>query len=402
MSMIESERAGPPAPGSLLSGGRASEPSTRIVLPREQRCRRGVSAASALSELCSANCAETKKTTTESRIQPSTASTTHLTTRPHEIGLRVRRRLAAGARGAGREMPPGSLALEAAERALARAVDVVFGLVGHRVCIPSADEAPGDRARRRGHEAARGRGRRGRRGVPLARVRTWPRSRTREEVLLTRSRTAVEEARAARPARSTRSAWGCRRRWTSAPGVAVGSGTCRSRDSPFRDWLADETGLPVFVDNDATLALLAEQRRGRGAGRARRRDADDRDRDRRRDHQRRPARARRARRGGRAGPHDDRRRRPAVPGRLSRPRLPGGVRVRSGAGADGLRVRGARAATTTSAACWPSSGELTGGRRGPRGARRRPGRARGARSAWARSSASGSRACSTCSIPRWS
>src|SRR3954447_3684460 len=33
MRIIESDRAGPPAPGSLLSGGRASEPSTRMLLP---------------------------------------------------------------------------------------------------------------------------------------------------------------------------------------------------------------------------------------------------------------------------------------------------------------------------------------------------------------------------------
>jgi glucokinase len=34
----------------------------------------------------------------------------------------------------------------------------------------------------------------------------------------------------------------------------------------FRDWLAGETGLPVFVDNDSTLALLAEARDGAARG----------------------------------------------------------------------------------------------------------------------------------------
>src|SRR3954454_16939925 len=90
ISIIESERAGPPAPGSLLSGGLASDPRTRIVLPVRSEPLR-VSAASAVSEECSANCADTRNTTNDNAIQPTTASTTHLTTRPHENGFRTRR-----------------------------------------------------------------------------------------------------------------------------------------------------------------------------------------------------------------------------------------------------------------------------------------------------------------------
>ena len=35
---------------------------------------------------------------------------------------------------------------------------------------------------------------------------------------------------------------------------------------PFRDLMSERLGLPVFIDNDANLALLAEQRRGAAAG----------------------------------------------------------------------------------------------------------------------------------------
>src|SRR6266498_1616351 len=34
------------------------------------------------------------------------------------------------------------------------------------------------------------------------------------------------------------------------------------RDVPFRDLMAERLGLPVFVDNDATAAMLAEWRYG--------------------------------------------------------------------------------------------------------------------------------------------
>src|SRR3954452_14013875 len=89
MRMIESERAGPPAPGSLLSGGRASEPSTRMLLPVKSDPP-GERAASAVSDECSASWAETMNTRNENNTQPSAATTTHLMTRPGEMGVRVR------------------------------------------------------------------------------------------------------------------------------------------------------------------------------------------------------------------------------------------------------------------------------------------------------------------------
>ncbi|HEX6713089.1 MAG TPA: ROK family protein [Thermoleophilaceae bacterium] len=47
-----------------------------------------------------------------------------------------------------------------------------------------------------------------------------------------------------------------------ASGVAVGCRHLPIAGFGFRDWLGGETGLPVFVDNDATLALLAEAASG--------------------------------------------------------------------------------------------------------------------------------------------
>src|SRR3954453_2332304 len=51
-----------------------------------------------------------------------------------------------------------------------------------------------------------------------------------------------------------------------ATGVAVGCRHLPIAGFGFRDWLASETRLPVWVDNDATLALLAESRRGAARG----------------------------------------------------------------------------------------------------------------------------------------
>jgi glucokinase len=47
-----------------------------------------------------------------------------------------------------------------------------------------------------------------------------------------------------------------------AAGVAAGSRHLPISGFPFRDWLATEASAPVWVDNDATLALLAEARDG--------------------------------------------------------------------------------------------------------------------------------------------
>jgi glucokinase len=49
-------------------------------------------------------------------------------------------------------------------------------------------------------------------------------------------------------------------------GVAVSTVHLPIRDLPFRDLMAERLGLPVFVDNDATAAMLAEWRFGAAVG----------------------------------------------------------------------------------------------------------------------------------------
>lgn len=49
-------------------------------------------------------------------------------------------------------------------------------------------------------------------------------------------------------------------------GVAVTTVHLPIRDVPFRDLMAERLGLPVFVDNDATAAMLAEWRYGAAHG----------------------------------------------------------------------------------------------------------------------------------------
>jgi glucokinase len=51
-----------------------------------------------------------------------------------------------------------------------------------------------------------------------------------------------------------------------ASGVAVGVRHLPLAGFAFRDWLAEQVSLPVFVDNDATLAMLAEHRSGAARG----------------------------------------------------------------------------------------------------------------------------------------
>ena len=83
-------------------------------------------------------------------------------------------------------------------------------------------------------------------------------------------------------------------------------------DIPFGAIMAERLGLPVFVDNDANVAALAEHRAGAARGAQRGGDADDRHRDRRRADPARRALPRRDRRGGRARPHGDRQGRAAA------------------------------------------------------------------------------------------
>jgi glucokinase len=95
-------------------------------------------------------------------------------------------------------------------------------------------------------------------------VRTWPREAEREDVLL-RFQTAVAEAlRGAGPVDAI--GVGLPATLDLASGVAVGCRHLPIAGFAFRDWLADATGIPVYLDNDATLALLAEHQRGAARG----------------------------------------------------------------------------------------------------------------------------------------
>src|SRR4051794_35298980 len=99
-------------------------------------------------------------------------------------------------------------------------------------------------------------------------VRTWPAGAERADVL-SRFQTAVEElGRNAGDAGAI--GVGLPATMDLANGVAVGCRHLPIVGFGFRDWLAAETGLPVFVDNDATLAMLAEHTLGaaRGVGEA--------------------------------------------------------------------------------------------------------------------------------------
>ena len=151
---------------------------------------------------------------------------------------------------------------------------------------------------------------------------------------------------------------------------------------PFKDLMSERLGLPVLVDNDSNVAMLAEHRAGaaRGADHAVLRHA--RHRHRRRAVARRQGLPRLRGGGRRARPHRGGPRRARVPGRLPRPRLPRGVRVRQrdrprggggGAGQSGARRWAARwragarsparwsrswrtTATRWHARCWPRPG----------------------------------------------
>src|SRR4051812_45905171 len=75
---------------------------------------------------------------------------------------------------------------------------------------------------------------------------------------------AVEEVQAAEPAVE---AVGCGiPALVSADGVSHFSTHLRLEGVPFRSLLEERLGVPVFVDNDANLAVLAEQRAGAAQG----------------------------------------------------------------------------------------------------------------------------------------
>src|SRR3954462_15044970 len=95
-------------------------------------------------------------------------------------------------------------------------------------------------------------------------LRTWPRAADRDEVLL-RVETAVNEILSeAGPVEAI--GVGLPATMDVASGIAVGSRHLPIVGFAFRDWLHERFGLPVFVDNDATLALLAEARMGAARG----------------------------------------------------------------------------------------------------------------------------------------
>jgi glucokinase len=76
---------------------------------------------------------------------------------------------------------------------------------------------------------------------------------------------AVAEARAAAPGAEA-VGFGIPALLDFAAGVAKSSVHLPLADFPFRDEMARRLGLPVYVDNDANLAVLAEQRAGAARG----------------------------------------------------------------------------------------------------------------------------------------
>lgn len=77
---------------------------------------------------------------------------------------------------------------------------------------------------------------------------------------------AVEEARAAAGGEVSAVGFGIPSLFDHARGVAVSTVHLPIRDVPFRDIMAERLGLPVFVDNDANVAMLAEHRFGAARG----------------------------------------------------------------------------------------------------------------------------------------
>ena len=92
----------------------------------------------------------------------------------------------------------------------------------------------------------------------------WPRDAVRDDVLL-RFQSAVTEARR-HVGEIDAIGVGLPATMDRADGIAVASRHLPIAGFGFRDWLAADAGLPVYVDNDATLALLAEHRRGAARG----------------------------------------------------------------------------------------------------------------------------------------
>jgi glucokinase len=91
-------------------------------------------------------------------------------------------------------------------------------------------------------------------------VAQWPEPRTREAVLKLML-DAIEDARRVAPEVEAIGA-GIPSTVDQKTGVSVGCVHLPLADFPFRDWLEEESGLPVYVDNDVNLAILGEHRAG--------------------------------------------------------------------------------------------------------------------------------------------
>ena len=88
----------------------------------------------------------------------------------------------------------------------------------------------------------------------------WPEPRTRDGVL-NLMLDAVREAKEIAPDVDAIGA-GIPSTVDQKTGVSVGCVHLPLADFPFRDWLEEESGLPVYVDNDVNLAVLGEHRAG--------------------------------------------------------------------------------------------------------------------------------------------
>src|SRR3954467_2601823 len=91
-------------------------------------------------------------------------------------------------------------------------------------------------------------------------VAQWPEPRTREAVLKLML-DAIQDARSVAPEVEAIGA-GIPSTVDQKTGVSVGCVHLPLADFPFRDWLEEASGLPVFVDNDVNLAILGEHRAG--------------------------------------------------------------------------------------------------------------------------------------------
>jgi glucokinase len=87
-----------------------------------------------------------------------------------------------------------------------------------------------------------------------------------QDALLATAVEAVEEARASAESAVEGVGFGIPCTIDQRRGVAVQAVNLALADVPFRDLMAERLGLPVFVDNDANAAALAEHRFGAAQG----------------------------------------------------------------------------------------------------------------------------------------